>query len=308
LEDFNEDIDEIKKKIYEFRNNNDKQKTEKVNINVILEQQIELFKYYDEGIKKCIVIISTRDDDEIYYRYEFNKPKKELLEELYNSGITIFDYSDHINFILEDEDDSNLGFFNSTKSEYIQFVPFLNFSDMDKNTLTLTNIINRFPIPINKLQDIYLDMEREEEIFYEFNLNNEINKLKEKNYFDKYKNLKLTFNIPGLKIYFSDKFIFPNNYSNNGNFSITKDNKEASYDLSQLKDYKFYMTIKTENRIDNSAVYLDICDNNDCLKGDFYFKFYIGFIIVGIFVFFYGIYICFCENSFKKEGNIFKIK
>ena len=309
LIDFNEDIDEIKNKILEIKNNTLK-KTEKVDIDIVLRQQKKLFKYYDEGIKKCIVIISTREDD-IFYKYEFTKPSIDLLEDLHNSGITIFDYSDHINFILDDEDD-NLGFFNSTKSKYIQFVPFLNFSDMNQNTITLTNIINRFPIPINKIQEIYLDMERDEEIVYEFDLKKEIDKLKEKNYFDKYNKLKFKFINSGLKIYFSNKFIFPNNYSNDFNFSANDENREVLYDLKSLDPFhhKFFMTIhSTENRIDNSVVNLDLCDdNNKCLKNDFYFKFYIAFIIVGVFVLFYGIYICCCENTFKKEGNIFEIK
>lgn len=309
LIDFNEDIDEIKNKILEIKNNT-LQKTEKVDIDIVLRQQKKLFKYYDEGIKKCIVIISTREDD-IFYKYEFTKPSIDLLEDLHNSGITIFDYSDHINFILDDEDD-NLGFFNSTKSKYIQFVPFLNFSDMNHNTITLTNIINRFPIPINKIQEIYLDMERDEEIVYEFDLKKEIDKLKEKNYFDKYNKLKFKFINSGLKIYFSNKFIFPNNYSNDFNFSANDENREVLYDLKSLDPFhhKFFMTIhSTENRIDNSVVNLDLCDdNNKCLKSDFYFKFYIAFIIVGVFVLLYGVYICCCENTFKKEGNIFEIK
>ena len=307
---FNEEIDEVKNKILDIKNNNPREKTEKVDIDIVLQQQQKLFKYYDEGIKKCIVIISTRDDD-IYYKYEFTKPSADLLEDLHNSGITIFDYSDHINFILNDLDD-DLGFFNSTKSEYIQFVPFLNFSDMNQNTITLTNIINRFPIPINKIQEIYLDMELDEEIVYEFNLKKEIDRLKRKNYFDKYNKLKFKFSNSGLKIYFSNRFIFPNNYSNDLNFSATKHNKEVLYDLKKLENFNFtfFMTIhSTENRIDNSVVNLDLCDEDKkCLRSDFYLKFYIGFIIVGLFVLFYGIYICCCENTFKKEGNIFEIK
>ena len=310
LIDFNEDIDEIKNKITEFKNNNDKQKTEKIVIDTVLIQQKQLFKYYDECLKKCIVIISVREEGN--YRYEFEKPNNDLLQELYNSGITIFDYSDRINFILDDEYGDDIGFFNSNKNEYIQFVPFLNFSDMSENVLTLTNIINRFPIPINKLQDIYLDMEENEEIVFEFNLKNEIDKLNNKNGYDNYKNLTLSFDSLEQKIhvYFSDKFIFPNNYSNTKSFEIKEDNKKISFNLKELNNsYKFYMTIQTENKIENSAVYLDLCDvDNNCLKSGFYFKFYLGFIIFGVFVFFYGIYICFCDNTFKKEGNIFEIK
>ena len=250
LIDFNEDIDEIKNKILDIKLNNTFQKTEKVDIDIVLLQQKKLFKYYDEGIKKCLVIISTRDDD-IDYKYEFTKPSVDLLEDLHNSGIIIFDYSDHINFILEDEEDY-LGFFNSTKSKYIQFVPFLNFSDMNQNTITLTNIINRFPIPINKIQEIYLDMERDEEIVFEFDLKKEIDKLKEKN-FDKYYKLKFKFINSGLKIYFSNKFIYPNNYSNQFNFSVNDENNEILYDLRGDLDLKFFMTIhSTEKRIENN--------------------------------------------------------
>jgi hypothetical protein len=100
---------------------------------------------------------------------------------------------------------------------------------------------------------------------------------KRKNYFDKYNKLKFKFSNSGLKIYFSNRFIFPNNYSNDLNFSATKQNKEVLYDLKKLENFNFtfFMTIhSTENRIDNSVVNLDLCDEDKkCLRSDFYLKF-----------------------------------
>ena len=305
--DFTEDLDEIKDKILEIRKDN-QEKTEIVDINSILEEQKELFRYYDEGVKKCIVIISTREDD-IYYKYEFTKPDNKLLEELHNSGITIFDYSDHINFIVEDTNEDDYGFFNSTRNEYIQFVPFLNFSDMNKNILTLTNIINRYPIPIKKLEDIYLDMEHDEEIVFEFDLNNIIKHLMDKGY-EKYNRLKLSFDTSDLNIYFSKRFIFPNNYSNDYNASIN--NNKIYYDLKDLEEKninKIFMTVQSFKRTENAVIKLDLCDKEEsCLKKNFYLKFDIAFIVIGIALILYGIYICFYDNSYKKEGNIFEMK
>ena len=55
--------------------------------------------------------------DSIYYKYGFTKPNKDLLQDLHNSGIIIFDYSDHINFFLnEAEEDIE----NGVRAECIQ--------------------------------------------------------------------------------------------------------------------------------------------------------------------------------------------
>ena len=308
LEDFNEDIDEIKNKVIDFKNKNEFERTEMVDIDLVLQQQKNLFKYYDEGIKKCIVVISTRDN-EAFYRYDFTKPNKDLLQELYDSGIIIFDYSDHINFVLNEVYENDLDFFNSNKTDFIQYVPFLNYSDMNNNTVTLSNMINRYPIPIIKIDDIYLDLEREEVITYEFNLINEIKKLKEKNYFDQYNQLKLSFSVSSLNIYLSRRYIYPNNFSHEVKFEVNEDNNEIIYDLKELFDKKFFMSIQTANRVDNSIIKIDLCDTeNNCLKEIYYIRFYIGFGVAGALILVYALYIIFCDNTFKKEGNIFEKK
>ena len=181
---------------------------------------------------------------------------------------------------------------------------------MSQNYLTLINIINRFPIPINKIQDIYLDLERDETIFYEFDLKDLIKKLIEKKYVDKYNHIKFTFDTTNLKIFFSTKFIFPNNYSNELSFTINEKNHEIFYDLKYLNNTKkFFMAIQTSNRVDNSVMKLEICEKEgSCLEKDFYFTFYIIFAIIGSLIIFYGVYICFCETTIRKENNIFGIK
>lgn len=309
LTDFTEDIDEIQEKIMDIKNTSTFERIDIIDINSVLKKQKDLFKYYDEGIKKCIVIVSTRDA--IRYKYEFTKPNEDLLKELNEVGILLFDYSDHINFIDDDNYDHN-NFFNSTKSKYIQFVPFLNYSDMGNNYLSLTNMINRYPIPINKIEDIYLDLEPDEEIFFEFNLHNELTKLwGANNEWTDYNKLRFNFDITGIKIYFSDKFIYPNNYSNDVNFLIDEKTSKFFYELKHddKNNHTFFMAIQTSNKVDNSFVALDLCDNNEnCLKRNFYFKFYISFIVIGISILFYGTYICFCETTFKKESNIFERK
>ena len=309
LEDFNEDMNTIITKITEIRNNTDFTKIESINTDLILKQQLSLFKYYDEGIKKCIVFISTKKPNN--YTYEFTKPNEALLQELNDKGILIFDYSDGINFILDNET-KEYNFYNSTKSKYIQYIPFLNISDMGKNYLTLTNMINRYPIPINKFEDIYLDLEPDEEIFFEFNLDKALYNLRQENKFLGFDQLKFNFDTSGIKIkiYFSDKYIFPNNYSNQAGFLVDEKNKSFCY---QIKDEnisnKFYMAIYTTNKVDNSLINFDLCNKDGtCLKRNFYFKFYISFIVFGGVIFFYSIYICFCQSTFKKESNIFKRK
>ena len=69
------------------------------------------------------------------------------------------------------------------------------------------------------------------------------------------------------------------------------------------------MSIKSNKKLPNIFVELELCDDGKkCMKESFYFKFYLGFTAVGILIFLYGIYICFCEITFKKESNIFDIK
>ena len=307
LEDFNEDMEIIRDKILDIRNNTYFTKIEKIETNLILKQQLDLFKYYDQGIKKCIVFISTKGPDN--FTYEFTKPDETLLEDLNEKGILIFDYSDHINFILDNETDKyNYNFFNSTKSEFIQYIPFLDISDMGKNYLSLTNMINRYPIPIKNFEDIYLDLEPDEENFFEFNLDKTLFKIKQNNT-EGYNKIKFNCDTSGFKIYFSEKYIFPNNYSNQAGFMVDEKNKSFYYKINLSAPIKFYMSIYTPNKVDNSLVNFDLCnEDGTCLKRNFNFKFYISFIVFGGVIFFYGIYICFCETTFKKESNIFKRK
>ena len=312
LDDFNENIDEIIKKIDNIESKSDINGTGVINTDLILKQQLSLFKYYDEGIKKCIVFISSKHLNNSESNYTFSIPDKILLEELNDKGILIFDYSDHINFIL-DEKKGEYNFFNSTKSEFIQFIPFLNISDMGKNYLSLTNMINRYPIPVNKFEDIYLDLEPDEEIFYEFNLDKALNNIRKKKDLYTFNQLKFNFDTKGFKIYFSDKFIFPNNYSNQARYIIDENIKSFYYEIkNDNRSSKFYMSISTTNKVDNSIFKFDLCNKEGkCLKSDFNFKFYISFIVIGGVIFFYGIYIFFCESTFKigsKESNIFNRK
>ena len=319
---FTEDINHIKEEIYSITKNKtsiDKMK-KIININSILKQQYSLFKNFDYGIKKSIIIVSTHSNDT--FSYAFRYPEKILLEKLYELNINIFDYSDEINFIPKDINKNNkensYNFYNSEKSEYIQFVPFIKYFDMSDNYQTLYNIINKYPIPINNIKDIYLDLHPNEEIIFEFNLYKTKEILNKKNYLSKYNILKFTFEPSNLEVYFSRNFPFPNNYSfeSNETFDNENENVEIYYYLDNIfSDYnndnnsKFYMTIKSPKKIDDFYVYLELCeDKGNCITRNFYFKFYIGFTAVGILIFFYGIYICFCEITFKKESNIFAIK
>jgi hypothetical protein len=232
-------------------------------------------------------------------------------------GINIFDYSDRINFVEKDKNGRNTSrddynFYNTKKNEYIQFVPYSKYFDMSDNYVTLFNIINKYPIPINKIKNIYLDLHPNEEIIFEFNL---LKEKKKELYIDKYNKLRFIFGPGNLEIYFSRNFPFPNMYSCDYNYSFDNDyeNTKIIYDLNDffedVNNTKFYMTIKALKKIDDLFVDLEICDDEGtCMRESFYFKFYIGFTLAGILIFIYGIYICFCETTFKKESNIFDIK
>ena len=305
LLDFEEDIDKINGVIQDIKEYDSFQRAEVVNIDTVLSQQKNLFQYYDKGVKKCIVIVSTFNA--VIYRNSFSKPNKDLLQDLYNDGILIFDYSDHINFI--EEDDITLGFYNSSRNPYIQHVPFLDYVDMAKDYQTLTKMINRFPIPVTNIMNINLDLDLGEEIHYEFNFVQEIEKLKDKDYFDTYNILHFNFDTTGLKVYFSQDYIFPNNYSSDISFNIDDNNKEIKYDLKKLNNNRFFMSISSSNKVDNSIINIEICDDDgNCLRRAFNLKFYISFIVIGVGLLGYGIYICFCETNFKKESNIFERK
>lgn len=321
---FTESIAEIKDKIYSItQNSTSVDKTTNVDINSILEQQYPLFKYFDYGIKKSIIIVSTHTNGT--FSYNFTDFQNEKLEQLCELGINIFDYSDRINFIekdnnTKDKDRDDYNFYNTKKSEYIQFVPYSKYFDMSDNYITLYNIINKYPIPIKKIKSIYLDLHPNEEIIFEFNLLKEKDTKKEEEKrkilnMDNYNKLRFIFGPSNLEIYFSRIFPFPNKYTCDYNYSIDKDdeNTEIIYDLKDLfsddNNTKFYMTIKALKKIDDLFVDLEVCkDGGTCLRESFYFKFYIGFTLAGIIIFIYGIYICFCETTFKKESNIFDIK
>jgi hypothetical protein len=289
----------------------------KIDINLVLKQQYSLLKYFDYGIKKCIIIISTHSNDT--FSYNFNKPETELLENLYDLGVNIFDYSDRINFFsdnfnYEEKKENSYNFFNTKKNEYIQYVPYIKYSDMAENYLSLFNIINKYPIPINKIKNIYLDLHANEEIIFEFNLEKEVRRLMKNGLFDIYSQLRFTFDNTNLEIFASRKTPFPNNYSFENNYTIDNDNNQISYDLNNLiQDQQFsklYMMIKSQRLVDNLYLDLEICDieKGECMRRSFYFKFYLAFLCVGILISFYGVYICFCEITFKKESNIFDMK
>jgi len=322
---FTEDLNYIKEKIYEITEQKTVEKMKNViDINSVLEQQYSLFKYFDNEIKKTIIIVSTHSNDS--FVYDFNSPDKQLLENLYELGVNIFDYSDRINFvntttnnntnnkIIKNNEKISYNFYNSEKSEYIQFVPYVRYFDMCDNYNTLFNIINKYPIPLNKIQNFYLDLESDEEIIFEFDLKKEKEKLYKNEYIDKYNRLRFIFDPSILYIYFSRVFPYPNMYSYESNFTINSTDKtEVFYDLKELfqdnNNSKFYMSIKAPNKVSNIYVDLELCDDGKkCIKESFYFKFYLGFTAVGFLIFLYGIYICFCEITFKKESNIFDIK
>ena len=312
---FTEDIENIKKKIKEITGKIklvEKMK-KPVDINSVLEQQYSLFKNFDYEIKKSIIIVSTHSNDTFIYDFEY--PKKELLENLYEIGVNIFDYSDRINFVNSsinnnrgNNEKKTYNFYNSVKSEYIQFIPYIKYFDMCDNYISLYNIVNKYPIPITKIEDMYLDFEPDEEIIFEFDLTKEKEKLIRNNKLDKYNKIRFIFDPFNLSIYFSRNFPYPNEHS----YEYKETGKSEVYFDLKFQDYnssKFYMSIKSNKKINNILVNLELCDDsNKCMKESFYFKFYLGFTAVGILILFYGIYICFCEITFKKESNIFDIK
>ena len=297
-----------------------KEMNNKIDINIILEQQYSLLKDFDYGIKKCIIIISTHSDNK--YSYNFTKPKSESLLDLYNLGVNIFDYSDEINFFADnftiDENKRNsYNFFNTEKNEFIQYVPYKDFEYMADNYLTLFNIINKYPIPINKIKNIYLDLHANEEIVFEFNLTEDIGILSNK-HLNQFNLLKFSFDNSDsdsdLEIFISRKTPFPNNYSSDYNYYIDQHKNKITYNIDFLfqeqDNSTFYMMIKSQGLIQNLYMDIEICENEEgmCLRQAFYFKIYLGFFGVGILIFLYGLYICFCEITFKKESNIFDMK
>ena len=315
---FTEDINWIKDEIYSItKNSTHVEKTKNpININSILQQQNSLFKHFDFGIKKSIIIISTHTNET--FDYNFTTPDKDLLQDLYESGINIFDYSDRINFVNKNpntnSENNEENFYNSETNEYIQFVPYLEYNDLSNNYVTLYNIINKYPIPINEIKNIYLDLHPNEEIIFEFDLTIEKKRLIKNDYLDKYNRLRFIFEPSSLDIYFSRSLPFPNMHSFEKNCSFAHDYKtKIFYDLKDLfedkNNSKFYMSIKSSKKVDNLFVGLELCSHKEvCMRENFYFKFYIGFACAGVLIFFYGVYICFCEITLKKESNIFDIK
>ena len=299
---FTKDTESIINEIEQIVNTNFVGENKNLDLNSILNQQFDLYKRFDYGQKKAIIILSTHSNET--FTYSFNEPDKKLLKKIYDLGVNIFDYSDEINFV-SNENNEKPTFYNSILNKYIQFVPYMQYSDIAENHITLINIINKSPIPITQINCINLDLTVNEEVTFEFNF-----KDSENNLIGKYSTLRFLFDSPEINVFYSRSFPFPNKYVNDVAYLYdSNDNKkEIFYDMNIRKTDKFYMTVESLKIIDNMLVDIEVCDGKNCFSDAIYFKFYLGFIVTGLLIIFYGIYVCFCDTALKKESNIFEMK
>ncbi len=177
---------------------------------------------------------------------------------------------------------------------------------MSNKSENLRKITNKSPIPINLVKNMNLYLIENEEVTFEFNI---------KNYTDgnstEY-HLRFLFDKPGVNVYLSENFPFPNKYAYTKKYPENNNNQdipiEIIYNLKP-EENKFYMTVEALTKIGDLEIDVQTCDNEKrCSRDWVQYYFFIGLSGFGVFILIYGIYICFFETTFKKESNIFDIK
>jgi hypothetical protein len=164
----------------------------KIDMNSILIQQKNLFKYYDYGFQKVIIIISQKkNNNKTDFSYDLIEPIENNIKGIEDLGINIVLYTNIYN-------KSKVHNKNYWLKDY-QIINVINDDFFISDINLLKNYINIMPIPMTSLSNMILDLKENEFVTFEFKLkeffeenNNKINQ----NY-----SIKFTFDSQNVKIY-----------------------------------------------------------------------------------------------------------
>ena len=274
----------------------------KIDMNSILIQQKNLFKYYDYGFQKVIIIISQKkNNNKTDFSYDLIEPIENNIKGIEDLGINIVLYTNIYN-------KSKVHNKNYWLKDY-QIINVINDDFFISDINLLKNYINIMPIPMTSLSNMILDLKENEFVTFEFKLkdffeetNNKINQ----NY-----SIKFTFDSQNVKIYLNKILPFPNEGINEDIEKIENsyDNLLEIYLPSKNLPQNFYMTVKGLSNLTYLKVDVDICTEQfNCRKQKYEKYIKLTFIIGGILLFLFGIYVCLSDSKIKKESNIYEKK
>ena len=273
----------------------------KIDMNSILVQQKNLFKYYDYGFQKVIVIISQKKNNKTDFSYKLTEPNENNIKEIEDLGINIVLYTNIYN-------QSKVHNKNYWLKDY-QIINVINNDYFISDINLLKNYINIIPIPMTSLSNMILDLQENEFVTFEFKLENYFKE--KKNKYNQNDTIKFTFDSENIEIFLNKYFPFPNE-------GIKEDleKKKNSYNnlleiyiLIENIQKNFYMTVKGKKNLTYLKVDVDICtEQYHCRKqkNEKYIKLF--FIIGGILLFLFGIYVCLSDSVIKREENIYEKK
>ena len=159
---------------------------------------------------------------------------------------------------------------------------------------------------MTRLSNMILDLQENETVTFEFKLEDYF---KEKNKTKQNDTIKFTFDSENIEIYLNKFFPFP--YKGINEDLETKQNSYNNILEIYIKNLttNFYMTVKGIKNLTYLKVDVDICTEQFYCRKQNYEKYAkLFFIIGGILLFLFGIYVCLSDSVIKIETNIYEKK
>ena len=283
-----------------------------IDLGKMLIKQYDLFKYYDDGFQKIIIIIYNSNKNN-KYRYDIKPPSDKELKKIYDLGIDIFFYSDKKLEYFKDD----ITLFNFLKKIYI--VNYKDFNNLQNEVDLLKKTIHNSVINLRNKKHIVLDISENEVISYgfEFNVKNKHPPTKLSEKFIDEKLLKFIIDDINIIIYYSNNYTYPNKYNNifqinpinkkqnKKDFEIKKNKLIFYQKISSENNGKFYLTIEGKKNITYLNILIYECENkNNCKyeKINFFFNIFPFF---GLPIILFGIYNIFFNSQNIRKNNIF---
>ena len=293
--------------INNFITNHNFENTSYLDMNNILLQQKKLFQYYDYGFQKVIIIISKKKDSSLEYNFNYKliEPNREIIKKIDDLGINYL----HFTNVYEKSKFENKNYWLKVH----QIINIKNGNSLISDIDLLINYIKIMPIPMTSLSNLILDLKQNEIITFEFKLKNDNSIEKEKKaktpiIQNENENIKFIFDSPNINVHFSQFFPFPNDLFYDIQYEVyssdySKEINVKSKDLSK----KFYMSIEGLENLTYLKVDIYECeDKNKCMKQIIQKYIKIGFLVGGILMFLFGIYVCLSDSIIKRQTNIFE--
>ncbi len=283
-----------------------------IDLEKMLIKQYDLFKYYDDGFQKIIIIIYNSNKNN-KYRYDIKPPSDKELKKIHDLGIDIFFYSDKKLEYFKDD----ITLFNFLNKIYI--VNYKDFDNLQNEVDLLQKTIHNSVINLRNKKHIVLDISENEVISYGFEFNIK-NKHPQTNLSEKFideKLLKFIIDDINIIIYYSNNYTYPNKYNNifqinpkdkNQNtkdFEIKKNKLIFYQKISSENNGKFYLTIEGKKNITYLNILIYECENKSNCKYEKINFFFNIFPYFGIPIILFGMYNIFFNSQNIRKNNIF---